>query len=54
MNPVKILKSGVIPGVLAGVYLFSPAASAAEWKYAMKEALTDPQGLYAMKWAGST
>lgn len=34
---------------LASLALCASAANAAEWKYAMEEALTDPQGMYALK-----
>ena len=35
-------------GLIAGLFL-STALNAAEWRYAMEEGLTDPQGLYATK-----
>jgi TRAP-type C4-dicarboxylate transport system substrate-binding protein len=49
MKKFKKIAYCVLPSLLAGAFLFSSAASAAEWKYAMEEALTDPQGLYATK-----
>jgi len=49
MKRFKKIAHFVLPSVLAGAFLFSSAVSAAEWKYAMEEALTDPQGLYATK-----
>lgn len=35
--------------ILTSSFLLSPAVFSAEWKYAMEEGLTDPQGLYATK-----
>lgn len=34
---------------MAGLALCTSAAFAAEWKYAMEEGLSDPQGMYALK-----
>jgi TRAP-type C4-dicarboxylate transport system substrate-binding protein len=49
MKNFKKIAYCVLPGVLAGAFLFSPAAFADEWKYVMEEGLTDPQGIYATK-----
>ncbi len=49
MKIIKKLTTYVVPGVLASAVLFSPAVSADEWKYVMEEGLTDPQGMYALK-----
>ncbi|MFT5665383.1 MAG: TRAP-type C4-dicarboxylate transport system substrate-binding protein, partial [Gammaproteobacteria bacterium] len=49
MNNFNKIAYCVLPGVLAGAFLFSPAAFADEWKYVMEEGLTDPQGIYATK-----
>jgi TRAP-type C4-dicarboxylate transport system substrate-binding protein len=49
MKRTRKLTHSVIPGVLATAVLFAPAVFADEWKYVMEEGLSDPQGLYAVK-----
>ena len=49
MKKIRKLTHSVIPGVLATAVLFAPAVFADEWKYVMEEGLSDPQGLYAVK-----
>lgn len=49
MNLVKKLTCRVMPSVLVSTFLFSSAVFADEWKYVMEEGLTDPQGMYAVK-----
>ena len=49
MKKTRKLTHSVIPSVIATAILFSPAVFADEWKYVMEEGLSDPQGLYAVK-----
>lgn len=43
------LRLGKIVSIAAGVLLCTTSVSADEWKYAMEEGLSDPQGIYALK-----
>ena len=49
MNRKQALISTVISSVSAGILIISSSAFADEWKYVMEEGLTDPQGMYAVK-----
>ncbi len=49
MNQRKKITCGVVSTLLAGAFVFSSTATADEWKYVMEEGLTDPQGMYALK-----
>ncbi len=49
MSKRKMLFHSVISTILVGAFVYSSAVFADEWKYAMEEGLTDPQGMYALK-----
>jgi TRAP-type C4-dicarboxylate transport system substrate-binding protein len=49
MNRNKTIASCVASGVLASAFIFSSPLLADEWRYAMEEGLTDPQGMYAVR-----
>jgi len=49
-NPTRRTVLGAVAlGVLAGTSFLTPAAQAADWKYAFEESLTEVQGVYATK-----
>jgi TRAP-type C4-dicarboxylate transport system substrate-binding protein len=46
---MKKLHAKILLPIVTGLMMCTSAAFAAEWKYVMEEALTDPQGMYALK-----